>query len=104
MNQLLKLALALPKKHGVYLYHATDDEVIYVGKANSLRARVSSYFRPYTNLEPAKQIMITEIARIEHIIVRSETEALLLESTLIKKFRPKYNAILKDDKYFQYIK
>ncbi len=104
MSSLLTLAQALPKKYGVYLYHDTDGTVIYVGKANNLRSRVSSYFRPSADLSPAKQIMIGEIHRIEHILVRSETEALLLESTLIKKYRPKYNVILKDDKYFQYIK
>ncbi len=104
MAGFLKIALGLPQKHGVYVFHATDDTVIYVGKANNLRSRVSSYFRKSTDLTPAKTIMLTEIKRIEHIIVRSETEALLLESTLIKKYRPKYNIILKDDKYFQYIK
>lgn len=104
MPNLLKHAQSLPKKHGVYVYHAEDDTVIYVGKANNLRSRVSSYFRTSADLSPAKAVMVTEIKQIEHIIVRSETEALLLESTLIKKYRPKYNVILKDDKYFQYIK
>ncbi|MBI5467253.1 MAG: excinuclease ABC subunit UvrC [Candidatus Kerfeldbacteria bacterium] len=95
---------SLPQKPGVYLYHNEAHAVIYVGKAIKLRSRVSSYFRPKANLSAAKQIMLDEIARIEHILVRSETEALLLESTLIKKYRPKYNVILKDDKFFQYIK
>lgn len=104
MSQFLKLVRGLPQKHGVYIFHAVDDTVIYVGKANNLRSRVSSYFRASADLSPAKQIMVSEISRLEHIIVRSETEALLLESTLIKKYRPKYNVILKDDKYFQYIK
>lgn len=94
----------LPARPGVYLFHGPGDMVIYVGKANRLRDRVSSYFRMGADLAPAKQIMIGEIRRIEHIIVRSETEALLLESTLIKKYRPKYNVILKDDKNFQYIR
>ncbi|MBI2984942.1 MAG: excinuclease ABC subunit UvrC [Candidatus Kerfeldbacteria bacterium] len=94
----------LPRRPGVYLFRAADDEVIYVGKANSLRDRVSSYFHSSIQLAPAKQIMIKEIRRLEYIIVRSETEALLLESTFIKKYRPKYNVLLKDDKYFQYIK
>lgn len=104
MNDVAKIALSLPKKPGVYLYHDEHDTVIYVGKAINLRSRVSSYFRASANLPLAKQLMVEQIARIEHIIVRSETEALLLESTLIKKFRPKYNVLLKDDKFFQYIK
>lgn len=104
MADPLTTAKRLPQKHGVYIFHAADDTVIYVGKANNLRSRVSSYFRARADLSPAKQIMVGETSRLEHIIVRSETEALLLESTLIKKYRPKYNVILKDDKYFQYIK
>ena len=104
MPDFLKTALALPKKPGVYLFHDEKDVIIYVGKAINLRSRVSSYFRAKANLPLAKEMMVTVVMRIEHIIVRSETEALLLESTLIKKHRPKYNVLLKDDKYFQYIK
>ena len=104
MSDLSKISHTLPQKPGVYLYHDEQDTVIYVGKAIKLRSRVSSYFRKSANLPLAKQLMVEQIARIEHIIVRSETEALLLESTLIKKFRPKYNVLLKDDKFFQYIK
>ncbi len=104
MRDLATMARILPQKPGVYIFHSLDDTVIYVGKANNLRSRVSSYFRAGADLSPAKQIMVGEILRLEYIIVRSETEALLLESTLIKKYRPKYNVILKDDKYFQYIK
>ncbi len=104
MADNLKIAFSLPKKPGVYLYHNDEDVVIYVGKAINLRSRVSSYFRKSANLPLAKQLMVEQITRIEHIIVRSETEALLLESTLIKKYRPKYNVLLKDDKFFQYIK
>lgn len=99
-----KFSTTLPQKPGVYLYHDQKDTVIYVGKAIKLRSRVSSYFRKSSGLSPAKMIMLGEIHRIEYILVRSETEALLLESTLIKKYRPKYNIILKDDKYFQYIR
>ncbi len=104
MKAFSATAKRLPQKPGVYLYHSADGTVIYVGKAKNLRSRVSSYFRASADLSPAKVIMVTEIKKIEHILVRSETEALLLESTLIKKYRPKYNIILKDDKYFQYIK
>jgi len=104
MADFLKIALNLPKKPGVYIFHDEKDAVIYVGKANSLRSRVSSYFRKSADLTMAKEMMVSLVTRIEHIIVRSETEALLLESTFIKKFRPKYNVLLKDDKFFQYIK
>lgn len=104
MERPADIARKLPTKPGVYLYYNETGEVIYVGKAKNLRARVSSYFRPSADLSPAKKIMITEIVRLETIIVRTETEALLLESTMIKKYRPRYNIILKDDKYFQFIK
>lgn len=104
MNEFLTVARSLPKNPGVYLFHTDNDEIIYVGKAKNLRSRVSSYFQKSNSLSPAKVIMLTEIRRIEHVLVKTETEALLLESTLIKKYRPKYNVLLKDDKFFQYIK
>lgn len=104
MANIRQTISALPQKPGVYIYHGPNDEVIYVGKAIRLRSRVQSYFRPNANLEASKRLMVAQIARLEYIIVRSETEALLLESTLIKKYRPRYNVILKDDKFFQYIK
>lgn len=99
-----RIARSLPSKPGVYLFHGLTDEILYVGKAIRLRDRVASYFQKNNQLWPAKQRMVEQIQRIEHILVRSETEALLLESTLIKKHRPKYNILLKDDKNFQYIK
>ncbi len=104
MKDFLAIARSLPTNPGVYLYHTDNDEIIYVGKAKNLRSRVSSYFQKSNSLSPAKVIMLAEIRRIEHILVKTETEALLLESTLIKKYRPKYNVLLKDDKFFQYIK
>lgn len=104
MATLSDIAKSLPQKPGVYLFHGGQDVIVYVGKAKNLRHRVSSYFQPGRQLEAAKLKMVEQIGRIEHIIVRTETEALLLESTLIKKHRPKYNILLKDDKYFQYIK
>lgn len=104
MTDWLGWSKKLPLRPGVYLFHDADGAVVYVGKAVNLRSRVSSYFRASSDLQPAKRIMVDTIRRLEHIIVRSETEALLLESTLIKKYRPKYNILLKDDKFFQYIK
>jgi excinuclease ABC subunit C len=103
-QQVVETSRTLPPKPGVYQYFNAGGVIIYVGKAKNLRSRVSSYFRPSANLTPAKQLMVEEIVRIETILVRTETEALLLESTLIKKYRPKYNIILKDDKDFQYIR
>ncbi len=97
-------AKSLPQKPGVYQFLNAAGVILYVGKAKNLRHRVSSYFQASRQLDGAKEKMVEQIARIEYIIVRSETEALLLESTLIKKHRPKYNILLKDDKNFQYIK
>lgn len=97
-------ARLLPAKPGVYLFHDAAGDILYIGKAVNLRNRVRSYFQSPNRLDGAKQRMVEQIRQIEHILVQSETEALLLESTLIKKHRPKYNILLKDDKNFQYIK
>ncbi len=78
--------------------------ILYIGKANRLRSRVSSYFQKSSQLAPDKQIMVGKIKKIEYIITSSETEALLLESELVKKHQPHYNINLKDDKNFSYIK
>lgn len=95
---------SVPKKPGVYLFKDETGKVIYVGKAINLKNRVSSYFQKSASLEPAKQIMVTKIKDIEYIMVDSETEALFLETTLIKKYHPDYNIIMKDDKSFAYLK
>ena len=93
----------LPKKPGVYIMHAANDEIIYVGKAVNLFNRVHSYFRN-TKKSPKIQKMVTHIDHFEYIITDSELEALVLESNLIKKHRPRYNTMLKDDKSYPYIK
>ncbi len=93
----------LPKKPGVYLMHADDDEIIYVGKAKNLFNRVHQYFRK-NKKSPKIQKMVTLISYFEYIITDSETEALVLESNLIKKHRPRYNTMLKDDKSYPYIR
>ncbi len=93
----------LPKKPGVYIMHAEDDEIIYVGKAVNLFNRVHSYFRK--NKKSMKiQKMVTHIHHFEYIVTDSELEALVLESNLIKRHRPRYNTMLKDDKSYPYIK
>jgi excinuclease ABC subunit C len=100
---------SLPKLPGVYLYKDREDKVIYVGKAKSLRDRVSQYFSGYdkkTGFKPAKDVLprtawlISEISHIDHIVVESEIDALLFEANLIRKFQPKYNVNWKDGKSY----
>jgi len=93
----------LPTKPGCYLFTNKNGRVIYVGKAKNLRHRVKSYFTASANLAPAKQQLIKEVSNIKIIIVANENEALLLEVNLIKKHRPKYNVVMKDDKNFCYL-
>jgi excinuclease ABC subunit C len=94
----------LPQKPGVYIFKDIKGRALYVGKAGKLRARVNSYFTRSGELSADKKIMFSKISQIDHIITSSETEALLLESNLIKKYKPQYNVILKDDKQYKYIK
>ena len=89
---------------GVYLMHDERDEIIYVGKAISLKNRVRQYFQSSRNKGAKIEQMVTHIARFEYIITDSELEALVLESNLIKEHRPKYNTMLKDDKSYPFIK
>ena len=92
----------LPHSPGVYQYFDKDDFVIYVGKAKNLKKRVSSYFTK--NHEYGKtRVLVKKIVRIEHIVVNTETDALLLENNLIKKYKPRYNVLLKDDKSYPWI-
>ena len=93
----------LPDSPGVYQFYDKDDKLLYIGKAKSLKKRISSYFNKI-HFENAKlKIMVRKITRIEHIIVESESDALLLENNLIKKYQPRYNVNLKDDKTFPWI-
>ncbi len=94
----------LPGKPGVYLMHDETDEIIYVGKAISLKNRVRQYFQSSRNKGPKIEQMVTKIARFEYIITDSELEALVLECNLIKEHRPRYNTMLMDDKTYPYIK
>ncbi len=93
----------LPTKPGCYLYSDSAGKIIYVGKAVNLRSRVRSYFHESVD-SPKTRELVKHIADLEYIIVGSELEALILEMTLIKKHRPKYNVRLKDDKRYPYIK
>jgi excinuclease ABC subunit C len=105
MNGHLKLQLKnLPVSPGVYLYRDASRKILYVGKAKKLRNRVRSYFQRTRDLTPEKQLLVRDIADIETILVSSETEALLLEATLIKRHQPPHNIVLRDDKSFLYVR
>lgn len=94
----------LPDTPGVYLHKDRLGNIIYVGKAVSLRNRVRQYFQSTKNMAPKVRSMVSQIAEFEYITAGSETEALILECNLIKKYRPKYNILLRDDKTYPYIK
>ena len=101
----IRNALAvLPDKPGVYLMHDATGKVIYVGKAVVLKNRVRSYFRNLASHTPKVLAMVKKISEIETIVTSSEVEALILECNLIKKYRPHYNIMLKDDKTYPYLK
>ena len=93
----------LPDQPGVYLMHGRNDEIIYVGKARSLKNRVRQYFQPSHDEGLKKKQMVANIDYFEFIVTDSELEALILECTLIKEYRPKYNTMLRDDKTYPYI-
>lgn len=95
--------LSLPDHPGVYKYFNSENELIYVGKAKSLKKRVSSYFNKNTGVNLKTRRMVKEIVRIEITLVDSELDALLLENNLIKKIQPKYNILLRDDKTYPYL-
>lgn len=94
----------LPGKPGVYLMHDEKDDIIYVGKAVSLKNRVRQYFQSSRNKGAKIEQMVTHISRFEYIVTDSELEALVLECNLIKEHRPKYNTMLMDDKTYPFIK
>lgn len=102
MNEELKQTLKLlPSLPGCYIYYNKDGEVIYVGKAKILKRRVMSYFnRKHDSVKV--NVLVSQIEKLEYIITNTEVEALILESHLIKKYKPKYNILLKDDKKYPY--
>ena len=101
IQEQLKL---LPDEPGVYLMKNKNDKIIYVGKAISLKNRVRQYFQSSKNHSSKVKSMVKNIKSFEYIITDSELEALILECNLIKKYRPKYNVLLRDDKTYPYIK
>ena len=102
-NAQLELQLkTLPHSPGVYQYYDKDDVILYVGKAKNLKKRVASYFTK--NHEYGKtKVLVKKIASVKHIVVDTESDALLLENSLIKKYQPRYNVMLKDDKTYPWI-
>ncbi|OUR91603.1 excinuclease ABC subunit C [Flavobacteriales bacterium 34_180_T64] len=102
-NPTLEIQLkTIPHQPGVYQYFDSEDKILYVGKAKDLKKRVSSYFTK--NHENGKtRVLVKKIASIKHIVVETETDALLLENNLIKKYQPRYNVLLKDDKSYPWI-
>jgi excinuclease ABC subunit C len=92
----------LPQQPGVYQYFDINDTILYVGKAKNLKKRVSSYFTK-THDNGKTRVLVKKIASIKHIVVATETDALLLENNLIKKYQPRYNVMLKDDKSYPWI-
>ena len=102
MNNTLRETIKLvPEQPGCYLYYDKDGEIIYVGKAKNLKRRVYSYFhKQHDNVKTS--VLVSQIEKLEYIITDSEVEALILESHLIKKHKPKYNILLKDDKKYPY--
>jgi len=103
MSTSLEIQLkTLPDSPGVYQYYDKQDNILYVGKAKNLKKRVGSYFTK--SHENAKtRILVQKIVSIKHIVVTTETDALLLENNLIKKYQPRYNIMLKDDKTYPWI-
>ncbi|MDA9551951.1 excinuclease ABC subunit UvrC [Flavobacteriaceae bacterium] len=102
-NSLLKIQVqTLPTLPGVYQYFDVNETIIYIGKAKNLKKRVSSYFTK-THDSGKTKVLVKKIAQIKHIVVETETDALLLENNLIKKYRPRYNVLLKDDKSYPWI-
>ncbi|HXF91633.1 MAG TPA: excinuclease ABC subunit UvrC [Nitrospiraceae bacterium] len=94
----------LPQQPGVYLFKNASGEILYVGKASVLADRVRSYFQRGTDHTPKTAVLVGQVADVETIVTRSELEALILESNLIKRHRPRFNVVLRDDKQYPYLR
>ncbi len=103
-DQLKQKALSLPYAPGVYIMRNADDTVIYVGKAKKLKNRVGQYFQDTASHTPKTRLMVSNIHHFDVIVAASEFEALVLECSLIKRYMPKYNILLKDDKGYPYLR
>lgn len=102
-SRLRKIIKSIPYQPGVYLFRDKFESVIYVGKAKNLKKRVSSYFSKKIFDTNKLRILVRQIQMIDHIVVETETDALLLENNLIKEYQPRYNVLLKDDKSYPFI-
>lgn len=103
IDHLKELVKVLPDKPGIYQYFDKNGTIIYVGKAKKLKKRVSSYFNRNHYDNNKLKVLVSKIVDIKHIVVNTETDALLLENNLIKKYQPRYNILLKDDKTYPWI-
>ena len=103
-DELKEKALSLPYEPGVYIMRSKDNTVIYVGKAKKLKNRVSQYFQDTASHTPKTRLMVSKIHHFDVIVAASEFEALVLECSLIKRYMPKYNILLKDDKGYPYLR
>ena len=103
-EQLKEKAASLPLAPGVYIMKDKSEEVIYVGKAQKLKNRVSQYFVDTVSHSPKTRMMVSKIHHFDVIVAASEFEALILECSLIKRYLPKYNILLKDDKGYPYLR
>ncbi len=102
-KKLREFIRAMPSRPGVYLFKDKNGRIIYVGKAKDLKKRVSSYFSKVKFENNKLRILVGQIVQVDHIVVETETDALLLENNLIKEYQPRYNVLLKDDKSYPYI-
>ncbi|NCC46809.1 MAG: excinuclease ABC subunit C, partial [Bacteroidia bacterium] len=102
-SNLKELVRLLPTLPGVYRFYNKEGIVIYIGKAKNLRNRVSQYFHSKESLSRKTRVMVDKIADLQHTVVGSEEDALLLENNLIKEYQPRYNIMLKDGKTYPWI-
>src|SRR5262245_43169197 len=103
-GKLKARSAAFPDAPGVYLFKGPGDRVLYVGKALSLRKRTASYFNQKGQENPKVRALVSQSARLDFVLTADESEALLLESNLIKEHHPRYNVLLRDDKSYPYLK
>src|SRR6476660_9765353 len=104
MMTLAEKLKSLPVSAGIYLHKNADGKIIYVGKAKNLRNRVRQYFQSSRNMDPKTRRLVKYISDFEFIVVDNEVEALVLEANLIKKHKPRFNVMLKDDKQYPHLK
>src|SRR4029450_8096976 len=94
----------VPDRPGVYVYRDGKQQVLYVGKAASLRSRVRSYFQESRPRDPKTDALVRQVRDLEYIVTDNELEALMLEANLVRKHRPRYNIILRDDTHYPFLK